>query len=158
MTSPLSDQELATYARRIALDSIGYDGQLALRRARVCLVGLGGLGALMAAKLPGMGVGFLRLLDRDVVCRPDLHRQVLYDLDQAGLAKAEAAAVELARLNPDVNLELVAESLVPANARRRQEIPPNPGRALGNHPGKRPRPHSQPQRLGRRGGAAPAQR
>lgn len=116
MSHELTDEELVTYSRQIALDAIGYEGQAALRRSSACLIGLGGLGALIAQKLTAMGLGRLRLVDRDVVSRSDLHRQVLYNVDQVGMAKVEAAQINLSRLNPDVDLEPVAESLTQANA------------------------------------------
>ena len=65
MRTELTDEELETYSRQIVLADIGYDGQLKLRNARVCLVGVGGLGSPVALKLVGMGIGFLRGIDRD---------------------------------------------------------------------------------------------
>ena len=75
MKNELTDEELETYSRQVVLADIGYDGQLKLRNARVCLIGVGGLGSPIALKLAGMGIGFLRLVDRDIVSRSDLHRQ-----------------------------------------------------------------------------------
>lgn len=118
MAHELTDQELVIYSRQIALDAIGYEGQTALRQASACLIGLGGLGSLIAQKLTAMGLGRLRMVDRDVVSRSNLHRQVIYNVDQVGMAKVEAAQANLSRLNPDVELESVAESLTQANARR----------------------------------------
>ena len=63
----LTDDELETYARQIVLTDIGYEGQLRLRNASVCLVGLGGLGSPAALTLTGMGVGRLRLVDRVIM-------------------------------------------------------------------------------------------
>lgn len=111
MQQQLSDSELETYARQIALADIDYDGQLKLRNARACVIGLGGLGSMIAPKLAAMGIGYLRLVDRDIVSRSDLHRQYLYDADSVGVPKVEAALRRLNRLNPDVELEAVPESL-----------------------------------------------
>lgn len=116
MIQELSDTELETYARQIALEDIDYHGQLKIRNARACVVGLGGLGSLIAPKLVGMGVGYLRLVDRDIVSRSDLHRQYLYDVDCVGLPKVEMATRRLSRLNPDVTLEPVPESFNSINA------------------------------------------
>ena len=74
MHKELTDEELYIYSRQIVLADIGYDGQLALRNAKVCLIGVGGLGSPIAMKLVGMGIGTLRFVDRDVVSRTDLHR------------------------------------------------------------------------------------
>ena len=107
----LTDDELYIYSRQIVLGDIGYDGQLQLRNATVCLVGVGGLGSSTALKLTGMGVGKLRIVDRDIVSRSDLHRQYLYDAKSIGRPKVEVAAEKLNHLNPDVVIEAVPESL-----------------------------------------------
>ena len=116
MRKELTDQELDTYSRQIVLADIGYDGQLKLRNAKVCLIGVGGLGSPVALKLVGMGIGHLRFVDRDIVSRSDLHRQNLYDAESLGMPKVEVAFNKLSRLNPDVTLEPVPESLNAANA------------------------------------------
>ena len=116
MHEELSDRELDTYSRQIVLADIGYDGQLKLRNARVCLIGVGGLGSPVALKLVGMGIGHLRFIDRDIVSRSDLHRQNLYDAESIGRPKVEVAFEKLKRLNPDVVLEPVPESLNSTNA------------------------------------------
>jgi adenylyltransferase/sulfurtransferase len=116
MHKELSDEELYTYSRQIVLADIGYDGQLALKNARVCLIGVGGLGSPIAMKLVGMGIGTLRFVDRDIVSRTDLHRQHLYDADTIGQPKVEVALKRLSRLNPDVILEPVPEALNSLNA------------------------------------------
>lgn len=113
----LSDAELETYSRQIVLGDIGYDGQLKLRNGKACIIGLGGLGSLLAFKLVGMGIGYLRIVDRDIVSRSDLHRQYLYDVDSVGQPKVEVAFKKLSRLNPDVKLDPLAESLNSTNAR-----------------------------------------
>jgi adenylyltransferase/sulfurtransferase len=66
MTKKLNDQELETYSRQIVLADIGYEGQLKLRNAKACLVGVGGLGSPIATQLVGMGIGHLRFVDRDI--------------------------------------------------------------------------------------------
>jgi adenylyltransferase/sulfurtransferase len=116
MRKELTDQELDTYSRQIVLADIGYDGQLKLRNAKVCLIGVGGLGSPVALKLVGMGIGHLRFVDRDIVSRSDLHRQHLYDAESLGRPKVEVACEKLSRLNPDVTLEPVPESLNSTNA------------------------------------------
>lgn len=116
MHKELTDQELDTYSRQIVLADIGYDGQLALRNAKACLIGVGGLGSPIALKLVGMGLGTLRFIDRDIVSRTDLHRQHLYDADTIGRPKVEVALKRLSRLNPDVKLEPVPEALTSLNA------------------------------------------
>ena len=116
MKQELTDAELETYSRQIALEDIDYDGQLKLRNGKACIIGLGGLGSLIAPKLVGMGIGYLRIVDRDIVSRSDLHRQHLYDVDSIGRPKVEVALRKLSRLNPDVELDPFPESLNLTNA------------------------------------------
>ena len=116
MKQELTDAELNVYSRQIVLADIGYDGQLKLRNAKACIIGLGGLGSLIAPKLVGMGIGELRIVDRDIVSRSDLHRQHLYDVDSVGRPKVEVALQKLGRLNPDVELLPYPESLTSYNA------------------------------------------
>ena len=112
----LSPAEIERYSRQIALREIGLRGQVRIKRAKVCVVGLGGLGSLISMKLASMGVGLLRLIDRDVVSLSDLHRQPLYDVRSIGYAKAEAAAKRLHELNPEVVLEPKPLAVTWANA------------------------------------------
>ncbi len=116
MSLKLTDRELETYSRQIVLADIGYDGQLKLRNSKVCLIGVGGLGSPIATQLVGMGIGCLRIVDRDIVSRSDLHRQHLYDVDSVGMPKVEIAQQKLKRLNPDVRIEAIPESLNSINA------------------------------------------
>lgn len=112
----LSEEELEVYSRQIVLSDIGYEGQLKLRNAKICIIGLGGLGCPTAIQLTAMGVGYLRLVDRDVVERSNLHRQHLYDVNSLGYPKVEVAAKKLNELNPDVEMDLVPLSLNVDNA------------------------------------------
>ena len=116
MPKELTDKELETYSRQIVLADIGYEGQIKLRNAKACLIGVGGLGSPIATQLVGMGIGFLRIVDRDIVSRSDLHRQHLYDANCVGMPKVEIARQKLSQLNPDVKLEPIPESLNSTNA------------------------------------------
>jgi molybdopterin/thiamine biosynthesis adenylyltransferase len=116
MPKKLTHKELETYSRQIVLADIGYDGQLKLRNSKACLIGIGGLGAPLATQLVAMGIGTLRFVDRDIVSRSDLHRQHLYDANSVGMPKVEIAMQKLSKLNPDVKLDPIAESLNSSNA------------------------------------------
>jgi adenylyltransferase/sulfurtransferase len=107
----LTDEELEFYSRQIVLPEIGYNGQLKLKGARVCIVGLGGLGSPAALQLAAMGVGYLRLVDRDVVELSNLQRQHLYDVNFLGYPKVEVAAKRLRELNPNIEIEPLPLSL-----------------------------------------------
>jgi molybdopterin-synthase adenylyltransferase len=101
----LSANELEFYSRQIVLPSTGYNGQLKLRNSRVCVVGLGGLGSPAVLQLAAMGVGFLRLVDFDVVELSNLQRQHLYGVNYLGYPKVEVAAKRLRELNPNIEVE-----------------------------------------------------
>ena len=116
VSEKLSSNELEYYSRQIVLKEIGYNGQLRLKGAKVCLVGVGGLGSSIATQLTAMGVGYLRLVDRDIVELSNLHRQHLYDVDHLGYPKVEVAAKKLRRLNPNVEVEPLPLTVNPSNA------------------------------------------
>lgn len=112
-TFPAPDER---YARQLGLPEIGAEGMERLRRARVLLVGAGGLGSPVALYLAGAGVGHLCLVDNDVVQVTNLHRQILYSTPETGLGKAECAARRLRTLNPDTEVEAVDGRFCEANA------------------------------------------
>lgn len=107
----LSARETDRFSRQVMLEQIGYSGQLRLRKARVCVVGTGGLGSPIITRLAAMGVGTLRIVDRDVVELSNLHRQTIYDEGDVGSVKVEAAAAKLRRLNSDCTIEPLAVSV-----------------------------------------------
>lgn len=112
----LSDKEFEFYSRQIVLPDIGYDGQLKLKHARVCIIGLGGLGSPAALQLAAMGVGHIRLVDHDVVEISNLQRQYIYSAKYLGYPKVEVAAKRLRELNPNINVEPLPLSLSHWNA------------------------------------------
>ena len=107
----LSDQQLLRYSRQILLPQVDVAGQLKLAQGRVLIVGMGGLGAPAALYLAAAGVGCLHLSDFDQVDISNLQRQVLYDLDAIGRAKAAVAAERLRRLNPDIDLHVHQQAM-----------------------------------------------
>jgi molybdopterin-synthase adenylyltransferase len=105
------------YSRQVLFPPIGEAGQARLRAARVLVAGCGGLGAEAASLLARAGVGFLRVVDRDVVEWTNLHRTALYDEADARerRPKALAAARHLAAINADVAIEPVVAALAAGN-------------------------------------------
>jgi len=107
----LSKKDLDKFSRQIMLEEIGYNGQLKLKNSKVCVVGTGGLGHPIISRLATMGIGSLRIIDRDVIELSNLHRQTMFDEDDVGQIKVEVAAKKLKKLNPDCNIEALAISV-----------------------------------------------
>jgi molybdopterin-synthase adenylyltransferase len=112
----LTADELERYARHIVLREVGGPGQAALGRARVLVVGAGGLGAPVLLYLAAAGVGTLGIIDDDTVSLSNLQRQVIHATPDVGAPKVDSAAAAIARLNPHVAVETHAVRLGPANA------------------------------------------
>ena len=112
----LTKQDRIRYDRQMMLDGWGDEGQRLLKEARVCIVGVGGLGAPVALYLTAAGVGTLRLVDPDVVELSNLNRQVLYTESDIGRAKVNCAEKRLRALNPEVRIEAVQERIAGENA------------------------------------------
>ncbi len=98
----LSADELERYARHIVLPEVGGPGQAALQRARVLVIGAGGLGTPLLLYLAAAGVGTLGVVDDDVVSLSNLQRQVVHATPDVGKPKVESAAAAIHRLNPRV--------------------------------------------------------
>jgi molybdopterin-synthase adenylyltransferase len=96
----LTDDEIDRYARHLVLKEIGGPGQLKLKRARVALVGMGGIGTPAALYLAAAGVGTLGLIDDDTVSLSNLQRQVLYGTADTGQPKSDTAKDALNDINP----------------------------------------------------------
>jgi adenylyltransferase/sulfurtransferase len=92
------------YSRQTGLPEIGREGQEKLRRARVLIVGVGGLGSPISTYLTGAGIGHLGLVDDDVVSESNLHRQVLYTEAELGQPKVDCAIRRLTAMNHHVDI------------------------------------------------------
>ena len=106
MSEPiLSPDEIARYARHIVLPEVGGGGQQALKRARVLVVGAGGIGSPAILYLAAAGVGTIGVADDDTVSLSNLQRQILHGTADIGRAKVESAAETVAALNRHVRFE-----------------------------------------------------
>jgi molybdopterin-synthase adenylyltransferase len=112
----LSPDELERYARHIVLREVGGPGQAALQRARVLVIGAGGLGAPALLYLAAAGVGTIGIVDDDTVSLSNLQRQVIHGTPDIGAPKVESAAAVIRRLNPHVAVGLHPMRLTAANA------------------------------------------
>ena len=103
----LSAQEHFRYSRQIMIPSIGEKGQQRLKKAKVFVAGLGGLGTVSAYYLAAAGVGHLKLIDKDHVGLENLNRQLLHYTQDIGRPKTESAHDKLSALNPLCRLDAV---------------------------------------------------
>ncbi|RTZ43133.1 molybdopterin-synthase adenylyltransferase MoeB [Candidimonas sp. SYP-B2681] len=107
----MDDQQLLRYARHILLDEFGIEAQERLLKARVLIVGAGGLGSPAAFYLASSGVGHIVLADDDLVELGNLQRQILHTTDRIGWAKAQSGKHMLAQLNPETHVEALVQRL-----------------------------------------------
>src|SRR5712671_1846365 len=112
----LNSDELERYARHLVLREVGGPGQAALKRARVLVIGAGGLGAPALLYLAAAGVGTLGVVDDDAVSLSNLQRQVIHATADVGRPKVDSAKAAVARLNPHVMIEPHGVRLMAANA------------------------------------------
>lgn len=104
------------YQRQILLKGFGLEGQHKLLQAKVLVVGAGGLGCPALQYLAAAGVGTIGIVDEDIVSITNLHRQILYTVDDIGLPKAFIAKERLAKLNPEIIIINYNERLTTSNA------------------------------------------
>ncbi|MFD2146704.1 molybdopterin-synthase adenylyltransferase MoeB [Mucilaginibacter antarcticus] len=96
--------DLIRYSCQIALPGFGKDAQVALRQAKVLIIGAGGLGCPSAQYLAAAGIGVLGIADFDTVSLSNLHRQVLYTPSDVGKLKVIVACQKLKQQNPGITL------------------------------------------------------
>ncbi len=111
----LTPDDLERFDRQILIECVGQTGQERLKRARVVLAGVGGLGSAVAFSLVAAGVGTVRLIDDDKVATSDLNRQILHGTADIGRRKVLSAAEKLKALNPETAIEAIDERISEEN-------------------------------------------
>ena len=106
------------YSRQEVMKELGAKGQRKLSKAKIAVIGVGGLGTASALYLALAGVGYIRLIDQDMVETANLHRQILYTPDDLNYPKAEIASERLAKLNPLITVDPVSENVNAGNVDR----------------------------------------
>jgi len=102
---------LSRHARHLALSQVGEAGQQRIATSTALLIGVGGIGCAAASYLAAGGIGRMLLCDFDTVDATNLGRQILYGPEDIGKLKAQQAALQLARLNPEVQISAITERL-----------------------------------------------
>ncbi|WP_459210010.1 molybdopterin-synthase adenylyltransferase MoeB [Aquimarina rhabdastrellae] len=111
-----STEEQKQYSRHLILEEIGVSGQEQLKKAKVLIVGAGGLGCPVLQYLAAAGVGTLAVIDPDRIEQSNLQRQILYTHENIGKFKATVAIQKLAKLNPYITLKDYVVALHKNNA------------------------------------------
>jgi len=114
--SELTQDQLTRYSRHILLKEVGLEGQVKLLKAKVLLVGAGGLGCPAGLYLAAAGVGTIGIIDSDKVDLTNLQRQVLHGTSDVGRPKTESAKETIHRINPDIKVITYQERLTSQNA------------------------------------------
>jgi sulfur-carrier protein adenylyltransferase/sulfurtransferase len=113
---PLSRKEHERYSRQILLPEFGIEGQESLAKARVLVIGAGGLSSPAALYLAAMGAGTIGIIDDDNVALSNLHRQILYRTSDIGKPKAIVASERISEVNETVKVRTFPERLTKQNA------------------------------------------
>src|ERR1051325_6993770 len=105
----LTKEERARYARHLALQDVGLQGQEKLKASRILIIGTGGLGSPAALYLAAAGIGTIGLIDFDNVDASNLQRQILFNEDSVGKPKIQEAKKRLTEFNSHLNFILHQE-------------------------------------------------
>lgn len=105
----MKDEDLLRYSRQIMMAEIGYDGQEALQKTTMMLVGLGGLGSPSSLYLAAAGVGHLIIVDFDKVEISNLQRQIIHNTKDIGKEKVVSAEEKIKALNPNTKITRIHE-------------------------------------------------
>ncbi len=108
--------DLERYNRHIILTEIGIDGQKKLNKAKVLVVGAGGLGSPVLTYLTASGIGNIGIVDDDIVSLSNLQRQILYKTGDINQIKAEKAKERLLENNPDIKIDIYNTRITSENA------------------------------------------
>ncbi len=112
----MTDEEIGRYERQMKIDGFGAAGQEKLKRAKVVVIGAGGLGTPAATYLAAAGIGTLRIVDNDKVDLSNLNRQILHWTKDVLRNKVDSASEKLRQLNATIKVEPVMETLDESNA------------------------------------------
>lgn len=116
MNKSLNKSEVERFSRQIILKNIGLIGQEKIKKAKVLIIGAGGLGCPVAEFLTRAGVGEIGIIDNDVVDISNIHRQSLYDIKDLKISKVQSAKKKLKKINPNTVVKIYDLRLDEKNA------------------------------------------
>ncbi|MFW9812017.1 MAG: ThiF family adenylyltransferase [Candidatus Thorarchaeota archaeon] len=112
----LTDEQRERYSRMLALRDLSEEDMETIMNTTVVQVGAGGLGSPSLRLLTAIGFGRIRIVDRDIVELSNIQRQTIFNTEDIGLPKAEVAAENLSRMNPEVSFDPICVSVSDENA------------------------------------------
>ncbi len=112
---PLNPSNIERYSRQLNLPNFNLEQQEKLAKAKVLIVGAGGLGSPLILYLAAAGIGNLGIIDFDKVEIHNLHRQILYSSQDVGKHKVEVALQKVKAINPDIQCQIYKERLSTEN-------------------------------------------
>ena len=101
----LTDNEIDRYSRQIILKDIGISGQKKLKKSKVLIIGLGGLGCPAAEYLSRAGVGTIGIIDHDKVSLSNIHRQSIFTSSDIKKYKVDVVKQRIKKVNSHVNIK-----------------------------------------------------
>jgi len=110
-----TDEQIHRYSRHILLPEVGGKGQEKLLKAKVFMIGAGGLGCPVGYYLSAAGVGTIAIIDNDTIELSNLQRQIAHNTERIGMLKADSAKKTFESLNPDVNIIAIKERITRDN-------------------------------------------
>lgn len=114
----LSHDEISRYSRHLVLSDVGMEGQQALQKTSVLVIGAGGLGSPCLLYLAAAGVGHVGIVDADTVDESNLQRQIIHGTSTVGKSKCASAEERIKDINPHVHVRLYEEEFTSASAMR----------------------------------------
>ena len=110
-----SKKQIDRYSRQIILKKVGIIGQKRILKAKILIIGAGGLGSPIAIYLAAMGVGTIGIVDKDKVEISNLSRQIIFNSSDINKNKSSAAISKIKKINPDLNFQSYNEKLTKRN-------------------------------------------
>jgi molybdopterin/thiamine biosynthesis adenylyltransferase len=111
----LAQEELRRYSRQMMIPEIGEEGQRKLKKAKVLVAGIGGLGSISSTYLAAAGIGHLTIIDKDRVESSNLNRQLIHGTNDIGEWKTDSAIRKLRHLNPNCSIRAIQAEITEDN-------------------------------------------
>jgi len=111
----LKTNELKRYSRQIIIKDIGISGQKKIKKSKVLIVGLGGLGCPVAEYLCRAGVGTIGLIDHDKIDLSNIHRQSMFTTKDINKYKVKVVSDRVKMINPNIRIKSFKKKLNRSN-------------------------------------------